>query len=100
MSRAYVLMSGNEPVSVAERRERLCERMSDFKAEVQSHMEIVEVEVLGMYVPKIMDRLIDRIAERVAEEVAKTLPEVGEHVAQSIVAEVLGRLPFGSAFKR
>ena len=46
MSRAYVLMSGNEPVSVAERRERLCERMSDFRADVQAHMEIVEVEVL------------------------------------------------------
>ncbi len=46
MSRAYVLMSGSAPLSVAERRERLCERMADFKAEVQSHMEIVEVEVL------------------------------------------------------
>ena len=96
----YVLMSGNAPLSVSERRERLCERMAGFNADVQSRMEIVEVEVLGMYVPKIMDRLIDRIAERVAEEVAKTLPEVGEHVAQVIVAEILGRLPFGSAFKR
>lgn len=100
MSRAYVLMSGIEPISVADRRERLCERMADFRADVQAQMEIVEVEVLGMYVPKIFDRLIDRIAERVAQEVAKTLPEIGEHVAQAIVAEVLGRLPFGSAFKR
>lgn len=49
---------------------------------------------------KLIDHLIDRIAERVAQEVAKTLPDIGEHVAQAIVAEVLGRLPFGSAFKR
>lgn len=46
MSRAYVLMSGAEPISVAPRRERLCERMADFRADVQAHMEIVEVEVL------------------------------------------------------
>ena len=49
---------------------------------------------------KMRDELIERIAERVAQEVAKTLPDIGEHVAQAIVAEVLGRLPFGSAFKR
>ena len=46
MSRAYVLMSANTPLSVAERRERLCERMADFRADVQARMEIVEVEVL------------------------------------------------------
>lgn len=42
----YVLTSGTAPLSAAERRERLCERMADFTPEVQAHMEIVEVELL------------------------------------------------------
>lgn len=42
----YVLMSGGVPLSAAERRERLCERMANFSAKVQARMEIVDVELL------------------------------------------------------